>query len=113
MENLAIQAGTALEHIALTTYPSNSTFEIDSMPVSSSLADEVEQHVGRKVFGRVYGLRVEPDEDRLVLRGRCRTYYAKQIAQQAALECLSLSTPLINEIVISSESPLTGQVRWA
>jgi hypothetical protein len=64
-------------------------------------AEEIEQHVERRASGRVYGLRVECSTDKLVLRGRCRTYHAKQLAQQAALELAAPSTRVVNEIVIA------------
>lgn len=64
-------------------------------------AAEIEQHVERKAWGQVFGLQVECGGGRLVLRGRCRTYHAKQIVQHAALELTASSTLLVNEIVIA------------
>src|SRR5437762_821245 len=49
-------------------------------------AEDVERHVAQGARGQIYDLRVDEDGGRLVLRGRCRTYYVKQLAQQAALE---------------------------
>jgi len=62
--------------------------------------EDVELHVTRSAQGRIYDLRVECNDGQLVLTGRCRTYYAKQLAQQAALELATSATRLVNHIAI-------------
>jgi len=60
----------------------------------------IERHVARSAQGRIYDLRVESDGGQLVLRGRSRTYYAKQLAQQAAIELAESATRVVNHISI-------------
>jgi len=74
--------------------------EIDAMKHATVRAEDVERHVERKTQGRIFGLHVECENDRLIVRGRCRTYYAKQLVQEAAMESLAPLTDLVNEITI-------------
>lgn len=80
---------------------------IDTIPrtppagADAARVEDIEQHVERRAWGQVYGLKVECSAGRLVLRGRCRTYHAKQLAQQAVLELTTPSTLVVNEIVIA------------
>jgi len=62
--------------------------------------EDIEQHVARSAQGRIYDLQVECDGRHLVLRGRSRTYYAKQLAQQAAIELTASATLVVNHISI-------------
>lgn len=61
--------------------------------------DQVESHVKNRLHGRVWDLRLLLGEAGLVLQGRARTYYAKQLAQHAVLEATEIPL-LANEIVV-------------
>ena len=50
-----------------------------------------------RVRGRIYSLHVLYSDDSIILCGRARTYYAKQLAQKAALDLPDQSLPLINK----------------
>jgi len=62
--------------------------------------DDIELRIARSARGQIYDLEVENDGRQLVLRGRCRTYYVKQLAQQAALELAAPATRVVNHISI-------------
>ncbi len=57
----------------------NSTFEAER------LAAKIEQVVWHATAAAVKDLRVEVENGEVILTGRCRTYYTKQIAQHAAM----------------------------
>lgn len=61
--------------------------------------DQLETLLQRRLVGRVRDLRVEHSERGVVLRGWTRTYYAKQLAQHAAMESTGLQV-LANEIEV-------------
>ncbi|WP_165248404.1 hypothetical protein [Paludisphaera soli] len=65
------------------------------------LAAFIEGHVNRIANGRIRDLRVDCSDDRILLRGRSRTYHAKQIAQQAVLDLTDGYPLLANQIVVS------------
>jgi hypothetical protein len=46
----------------------------------------MEAHVQTRLHGQVRDFRLLAQGGRLVLRGHARTYYAKQLAQQAVME---------------------------
>jgi hypothetical protein len=78
-----------------------------SMPMISprdatiaDLADRLEMHIARRTCGQVRDLRVLTLEDRVVLRGRSRTYHVKQLAQEAALDETGGWAVLVNEIEV-------------
>lgn len=52
--------------------------------------EELEGLVQRRTGGRIRDFRIEVNGDRVVLCGRTSTYYAKQLAQQAAMEAADL-----------------------
>jgi len=52
----------------------------------SSGVDELEARVQSSLAGRVWGLRLMLQGNGLVLMGRTRTYYAKQLAQHAVMK---------------------------
>lgn len=70
-------------------------------PSPSSLCSEVEQQIQERTHRRVGDLCVEACKDCVVVRGRTRTYYLKQLAQVAALEVLGAGRTLINNIVVA------------
>ncbi len=65
------------------------------------LARYIQGHVDRAAGGRIRDLEVECTDDRILLRGRSRTYHAKQIAQQAVLDLTDGHPLLANQIVVS------------
>ena len=65
-----------------------------------ALAARIEARIEGRVRGCIYGLHVICSDDSIILRGRTRTYYAKQLAQEAALDLPESALPLINEITV-------------
>jgi hypothetical protein len=64
-----------------------------------STLQQLEARVQSRLSGRVRDLRLLVRGHGLVLRGHARTYYAKQLAQQAVLEAAGLPL-LANEIQV-------------
>ena len=64
------------------------------------LVDRLEMHIARRTGGQVRDLCVVAIDDRLILRGRSRTYHAKQLAQEAALDGAGGWLVLVNEIEV-------------
>ena len=69
--------------------------------VPADLADRLEVQIARRTGGQVRDLRVTFHDDRIVMRGRSRTYHLKQIAQEAALDETGGRPILVNEIAVS------------
>ncbi len=67
---------------------------------AEKLAASIEQAVWRETNGRVRDLRVKVSSREILLTGRCNTYYAKQMAQQAAMAFPS-SARLANRIEVA------------
>ena len=65
-----------------------------------ALAARIEARIEGRVRGRIYSLHVICSDDSIILRGRARTYYAKQLAQKAALDLPDRALPLINKIAV-------------
>jgi hypothetical protein len=63
--------------------------------------DQLEAHIQAKLAGQVRELRLEVCGNGLVLRGRCHTYYAKQLAQHAVLSARPELPIVANEIVVA------------
>jgi hypothetical protein len=61
--------------------------------------EELEGLVQCRTSGRIRDLRIEAFSDRVVISGRTSTYYAKQLAQHAAMEFSGLGQ-LRNEIEV-------------
>jgi osmotically-inducible protein OsmY len=55
--------------------------EAEAEALAASIERAVQQHTGRGIRN----LSVEVNRDGILLRGRCNTYYAKQLAQQAVM----------------------------
>jgi len=68
-------------------------------PTGTELAREIEARVLHRLAGRVRDFRVVIRDRGLVLKGRTRTYYAKQLVQQAVMESASLPI-LANEVEV-------------
>lgn len=62
-------------------------------------ASELEKLVSSRLNGRVRGFQLIVESQGLVLRGRCSTYYAKQLAQHTVMEVTSIAI-LANEIEV-------------
>jgi len=65
-----------------------------------ALAARIEARIEGRVRGRIYDLHVICSDDSIILRGRARTDYTKQLAQEAALDLPDRAFPLINEITV-------------
>lgn len=72
---------------------------LDASP-STDFAQRLERHIERSACGRVSDLRVDCTNDAVVLHGRCRTYHAKQLVLQAALDMADGVFRLVNQIVV-------------
>ena len=70
------------------------------LDASDDFAARLERHIERTACGRVSGLRVALNGDAVVLQGRCRTYHAKQLVLQAALDMADGVRALVNQIVV-------------
>ncbi|HVA46718.1 MAG TPA: BON domain-containing protein [Pirellulales bacterium] len=88
--------------------PPLSEFLIDPAPVyhpatpdsrGEKLAARIARVVTRRTAGSVQNLRVEVRRDGVFLDGQCPSYYAKQLAQQAAMT-LADDKPLTNRIEV-------------
>lgn len=66
----------------------------------NDLAEQIEGHIERKASGRIRDLHVVCSGETIILQGRSRTYHAKQLAQQAALDLTDGSPLLTNQIVV-------------
>jgi hypothetical protein len=64
------------------------------------LIEVLEAHLVRRLNQRVQDLRVLSTEDGLILRGRVRTYYEKQLAQHVLMEVAGDRT-IRNEIEVN------------
>lgn len=51
----------------------------------TSLRERIHQRIQTRLHERVRDLEVEVADDLVILRGRCSTYYSKQLAQHVAL----------------------------
>ncbi len=66
----------------------------------AGLAERIEGHIERRASGRIRDLHVVCSDDRIILMGRSRTYHAKQLAQEAALDFAEGHPILANQIVV-------------
>ena len=64
------------------------------------LTAKIEQIVWHATAAGVKGLGVEICDGDVILTGRCRTYYTKQIAQHAAMEAVA-GWNVVNRIVVT------------
>jgi len=70
-------------------------------PGTQELAERIEGYIERMASGRIRDLHVVCSGDMIILQGRSRTYHAKQLAQQAALDVTDGHPLLTNQIVVS------------
>ena len=76
-----------------------------TLPVTIPSTAELEETVKTRLNGRVRAFRLSMEAEGLILHGKTRTYYAKQLAQQTVM---SITTVRIqaNEIeVLNGEEP--------
>jgi len=66
----------------------------------TELAERIEGHIVQKASGRIHDLDVVCCDDQIIVRGRSRTYHAKQLAQQAVLDLTGGHPALMNQIVV-------------
>jgi hypothetical protein len=92
--NLIIQATSESEAGSRTDLPQTG----GDGAVVRGIADEVKQHVARKLGSRIRDLCVECSTGRVILRGRASSYYAKQLAQELASSVLPRPYNLVNQI---------------
>ena len=78
-----------------------------NLPLQSATArtermetSQIEADIQSQLNGRICGLRLLRETKGLVLRGRSRTYYVKQLAQHAVMAATDLPI-LANEIEVS------------
>lgn len=72
----------------------------ETLEEAEKLAASIERAVQRKTGGGVRNLSVEVKDDGVLLRGRCDTYYCKQLAQHAAM-AMRGDCPLTNAIEVA------------
>lgn len=65
----------------------------------SELASSLLARIEARTHGQVRELRVVLADESIVIEGRARTHYAKQLAQHGALDHLSGQT-LVNRIIV-------------
>jgi hypothetical protein len=68
-------------------------------PTTANGIVELQAHVQRRLRGRVYDFRLIVTDQGLLLGGRVRTYYVKQLAQHAVMEVTAFPV-LANEIEV-------------
>lgn len=66
-----------------------------------SLTDAIERRIENATCGRVSGLYVARLGESIVLHGYCRTYHARELAHQAALDLADGAAPLIDLLSVS------------
>ena len=72
----------------------------ESDRAGDELSGVIRGQIERLAGGRIRDLHVSYSSGRIVLRGRSRTQYAKQLAQQAALDVAEGPPELTNWIVV-------------
>lgn len=71
----------------------------ETLAEAERLAASIEQAVWQGTSGRIRDLRVEINRHGVLLTGRCDTYYAKQMAQHAAMS-VHKTLQLTNQIEV-------------
>lgn len=65
----------------------------------SDLASNLVSRIQARTHGQVRELHVELADESIVIKGRARTYYAKQLAQHGAMDLITGQT-IINQIIV-------------
>ena len=71
----------------------------ETLAEAERLAISIERVVQEETYHRIHGLSVEVGPSGILLRGRCSSYYYKQLAQHAAMTFPTVGH-LRNEIVV-------------
>ncbi len=71
----------------------------ETLEQAELLAASIEREVQKQTCGGIRELAVEVGREGVLLRGRCSTYYCKQLAQHAAMGVQG-NCPLTNEIEV-------------
>lgn len=78
----------------------NLPFATDLLEVpSSENLDQIQQEIRRNLSLRVQNFRIRAVEDGLILEGRTKTYYGKQMVQHAVMDATDFPI-LANNIVV-------------
>ena len=78
----------------------NSLFETDLLDrPSTAELDQLERHIQRDLSLRVHNFRMQACGEGLVLEGRTKTYYGKQMVQHAVMDATDFPI-LANNIVV-------------
>lgn len=84
----------------ISTMPLNTWLVPRPPTTADELALRLVDHIDRKACGRIRDLHVLRTETGIELRGWSRTYHAKQLAQEAALDLLDSQSTLANQIQV-------------
>jgi hypothetical protein len=76
-----------------------SSCEVEGGHPASGDVKQLEAHLQSHLGRRIKELQLSLRENGLILRGRCRTYYAKQLAQHAVMSA-TLCPIVANEIEV-------------
>lgn len=68
--------------------------------LTDDLAQRIEGYIERRACGQIRDLHVVCSDELIILQGRSRTYHAKQLAQEAALDLTGGHPTLANQIVV-------------
>ena len=70
---------------------------------ASPLAERIVDQIAARANGRTHGLQVVRSGAAIILQGRSRTYHAKQLAQEAALDLIDVEgmSLFLNQIVVA------------
>lgn len=80
--------------------PSVAVEQTNQLSPPSQELDQLEVHLQSQLNGRVRDFRLVPRGRGLILRGRSRSYYGKQLAQHAVMDAVNL--PIVaNEIEVT------------
>ena len=72
----------------------------DLLATLDEFAVRLEGVIERRACGQIRDLHVDCSADQIVVRGRARTHYAKQLAHEAVLDLTEGRTALANQIVV-------------
>ena len=66
---------------------------------SPDLEHIIEQQILHRTSGRIHQLRVELEDDRVVVRGCTESHYVKQLALMAVMDCIDAPVDLDVEVI--------------
>ncbi len=86
----------------MTTHDAGSGIQaLEIARTGTPLSEQIEGYIERRACGRIRDLQVVCFEGRVILKGRSRTYHAKQLAQEAAMDCTEGTFALANHIIVA------------